>query len=128
MRYLELFDSTDLEKRHTVALALHAMTDLPIVALMIGNDGQRQRAACVMVRASEDTFIDANGSRALVEIMDDAGVDPNGNEKWEVREITPELLLQWSNGKRFPVITKDAAKQAKDAAKEIVARLGIPAR
>ncbi|WP_296709427.1 hypothetical protein [Rhodoblastus sp.] len=95
---------------------------------MIGNDGQRQRAAYVMVRASDDTFFDANGSRALVEIMADAGIDPHGDQKWEVREITPELLLNWSNGKRFSLITKSMARDAKAQAQEIMARLGIPAR
>jgi hypothetical protein len=126
MRYYELFESIAHDDNNAIvlALALRAITDLPIVALMVGNDGQRQRAAYVMVRASEDTFLDANGSRALVEIMADTAFNPHGGQKWEVREITPELLLKWSNGKRFPVITKALAKQAKDAAKEIVARLG----
>lgn len=128
MRYHELLVEAAEQPNPAIALAIHAMTDLPIVALMVGNDGQRQLPAYVMVRSSEDTFLDANGSRALVEIFGDVGFDPHGGQKWEVREITPELLLNWSNGKRFPVITKALAKQAKDAAKEIVAQLGIPAR
>jgi len=128
MRYYELFEEHSDQRNPSIALALRAMTDLPIVVLMVGNDGQRQWPAHVMVRVSEDAFLDANGSHSLVEIMADAGFDPHGGQKWEVREITPKLLLKWSNGKRLPVITKDGARKAKETAKEIVARLGIPAR
>lgn len=129
MRFYELLAEAAVDQPNpAIVLALHAMTDLPIVALMVGNDGQRQWPAYVMVRASEDTFLDADGSRALVEIMADAGFDPHAGQKWQVREITPELLLTWANGKRLPVITKNAARVAKEKAKEVVSRLGIPAR
>ena len=81
-----------------------------------------------MVKSSEDAFIDAEGLRPLVEILDHAGVDASDQNGWEVRGISPQVLLNWSNGKRFPVITKSVASDAKAQAQEILARLGIPAR
>ena len=103
------------------------MTELPIVALMVGNNGPK-RVVHVMVQSAEDTFIDAKGARALVEIMNDVGVDPNADQKWELRKITPELLLTWANGKRLPQITKDAAREAKQKSREIATMCGGPIR
>ena len=40
MRYLEILTEGEVRPdNHAVALAIHAMTDLPIVALMIGKRG-----------------------------------------------------------------------------------------
>ncbi|MGO9944423.1 MAG: hypothetical protein ACLPIC_16895 [Rhodoblastus sp.] len=127
MRYWELFESAALDNGPATALAIHAMTDLPLVALMVGKRGPKS-VAHVMVKSSDDAFIDAEGLRPLVEILHQAGVDASDQVGWEVREISPKELLNWSNGKRLPFITKSAVPAAKARAHEVLARLGIPAR
>jgi hypothetical protein len=100
------------------------MTGLPIFAVLVGKRCPKAIAS-VIVKSSEDAFIDADGLHPLIEILDQAGVSPNDPDGWEMQEISPKTLLNWSNSGRLPPITRSMVPKAKKKAREILARLGI---
>lgn len=116
-----------LNNSPAIALAIHAVTDLPLVALMVGKRGPKA-IVHVMVKSSDDAFIDSDGLHPLIEILDQAGVSLHDSDGWELREISPKTLLNWTNGGRLPRITRSMVPEAKEKAREILTRLGIAAR
>jgi hypothetical protein len=127
MRYYELFESFSLDHGPAaIALAVHSMTNLPLVALMVGKRGPKS-VAHVMVKLSDDAFIDADGLHPLIEILHGAGVVAHDPYGWELRKISPRTLVTWTNSGRLAPITRAMVPKAKEHAQEILARLGIAA-
>lgn len=128
MRYREIIgEDEDIETKAAIVLAMRVMTDMPVIALLVGKRGPKA-VAHVMVKSSDDAFIDADGLHPLIEILERAGVSPHDPDGWELREITPKTLFDWTKEGRFPLITRSMVGPAKEKAREILATLGIAVR
>jgi len=108
-----------------VAVAIHIMTDMPIFCLMVRDKGP-SRVAHVMVKSSEDAFIDSDGVCPLAEILNKVGVKPG--EEWRLRRLSSNELFDWMKSGKLPLITRSIVAPAKAKARIILGQYGIPAR
>jgi hypothetical protein len=81
MRYHEIVESIDTSLFqtgycHALALALHRLTGLPMVALE-AREGRRWAIIHVMVETQPDHYLDSEGERGIDDILFDAQIDPD---------------------------------------------------
>jgi len=100
---------------HALAIAVHGLTGLPIVSLMIFR-GRQRFIAHVMNEVDADDYLDVRGVRSLIEILEETEYDPDTDD-FAVEYAKPK---NFTKSRRFARITPEIATLAYEVAMRLI--------
>ena len=103
---------------HALALALHARSGLPLVALTL-KEGRKTVVVHVMVEISQRTYLDVDGVVELPKVLMDADIYPD--DDYVVQEVTPAILSKWARRGLLALVTPSMLRAAEKTADRIIA-------
>ena len=108
-----------------LALAIHKMTGLPLVAL-VEPDGENENPVHVMAKLADGRYLDVNGARTYDEILADCREEhecTTGN--WSLVSASPLYLKLCIKDGIFDPITATLAAEARKVAARLAAAYGL---